>query len=155
MTHVNYMERSRNYYAAQGYEVPYQWANFNSTPFAPLRKPLSESTVTLMTTAMPDHSFTRQTRSLQICDMNKPPESLYTGELFWDADATHTNDLGSYFPIHLLAEIVKEQRLGKLARHYFCVANNYSQRRTREEDAPAIVKQCVLDEVDVAILVPL
>jgi D-proline reductase (dithiol) PrdB len=134
MNQVDYMQRSRDYYEAQGYTRPYQWASFESVPFTPLRRPLSESTVTLITTAMPDESFTRITRRLQVCDMEKPPESLYTAELFWDKEATHTRDLGSYFPIRMLAEMASERRLGRLAKHYFCVPTNYSQRATLEQD---------------------
>jgi hypothetical protein len=48
---VSYMDRSREYYAAQGYTRPYGWAHFDDVPFAPLKKPLSECRVGLVTTA--------------------------------------------------------------------------------------------------------
>ena len=51
MTHVRYMDRIRDYYIAQGYEKPYRWAHFEDVPFTPLKKPLSESKVTLFSTS--------------------------------------------------------------------------------------------------------
>ncbi len=50
-TFVSYIDRSREYYAAQGYTQPYTWAHYHEVPFAPLRKPLSECRVGLVTTA--------------------------------------------------------------------------------------------------------
>ena len=50
MTHVRYIDRIRDYYLAQGYEKPYDWAHYDEIPFTPLRKPLAESTVTLFST---------------------------------------------------------------------------------------------------------
>ncbi len=152
---VRYMERSRLYYQAQGYETPYQWAHFDEVPFAALKKPLSECKATIVTTGMPDDSFTSVTRSLQIGDMHQIPEGLYTAELAWDKDATHTDDLDSYFPVRHLTEKVKAGRLGRLADCYFCVPTSYSQRQTIEQDAPEIVRSCLSEGVDVAFLVPL
>ena len=155
MTHVRYIDRSRDYYAAQGYDEPYCWAKFDAVPFAPLRWPLGESTLAIVTTAMPDAGHTRKTRRLAICETAKAPAALYTQEVFWDKEATHTEDLGSYFPLAALEAMVREGRVGRIAPHYFCVPTTYSQRRTIEEDAPPITAQCLRDEVDVALLVPL
>ena len=152
---VRYMERSRLYYQAQGYEKAYVWAHHDKVPFSPLEKPLQECTATLITTAMPDESFTRELRSLQIGEMKQVPTSLYTDELAWDKDATHTDDLDSYFPVRRLMELVQEGRLGQLAEHYYCVPTSYSQRQTIELDAPGIVRSCIEEHVDIALLVGL
>ena len=50
---VAYMQRTRAYYAALGYPTPYRWAAFSDVPFAPLRKPLAQSRLALITTAAP------------------------------------------------------------------------------------------------------
>lgn len=152
---VRYMDRSRDYYAAQGYAKPYRWARYDTVPFAPLKKPLAEATLAIVTTAMPDSSYTRKTRRLVVQETASAPQSLYTREVFWDKDATHTDDLGSYFPLETLGEAVRAGRLGRIAPHYYCLPTTYSQRSTIERDAPPIVAQCVRDEVDVAMLVPL
>jgi len=152
---VRYMERSRKYYEAYGYEKPYQWAHFDSVPFSRLTKPLEECTVTIVTTAMPDASFSGNADTLHIGDMNHPPESFYTDERFWDKEATHTNDVSTFFPIGQLSRLMGEGKIGKLSAHYYCVPTEYSQRRTIEHDAPVIQKSCLDDGVDVALLVPL
>ncbi|MDK1024768.1 MAG: hypothetical protein QGD92_11120 [Gammaproteobacteria bacterium] len=152
---VEYMQRSRLYYKAQGYARSYRWAHHKEVPFSPLEKPLQECVATIITTAMPNDSFTRELRSLQMGEMKQIPNSLYTDELAWDMDATHTDDLDSYFPIRRLTEKVKDGQLGQLAEHYYCVPTSYSQRQTREFDAPEILKSCIEEDVDVALLVGL
>lgn len=152
---VGYMERSRLYYEAQGYEKSYSWAHHNEVPFSPLKKPLPECTATIITTAMPNDSFTRELRSLQLGEMQQVPTGLYTDELAWDRDATHTDDLDSYFPIRRLKELVMERQLGQLSEHYYCVPTSYSQRQTTELDAPDILKSCIEKQVDIALLVGL
>ena len=48
---VSYIDKSREYYAAQGYRIPYGWAHYQNTPFSPLKRPISESKVGIVTTA--------------------------------------------------------------------------------------------------------
>src|ERR1700740_3802913 len=50
---VPYMQRTRDYYTAIGYTTPYRWAHYVEAPFQKLRKPLSQSRVTIVTTAAP------------------------------------------------------------------------------------------------------
>lgn len=152
---VAYIERTKRYYLANGYPEPYQWAHHDSIPFQPLVKPLSEARVTLVTTTMPDRSFTKEHRRLHRGDMRIIPGQMYTGELAWDKEATHTDDLGSFFPLVQLNRAVQEGRIGSLAEHYYCVPTEYSQRRTNENDAPQILDYCRQDNTDIALLVPL
>ena len=49
---IDYIQRSAAYYQAQGYR-PYQWAYSAEVPFAALARPLSQSTLVLITTAAP------------------------------------------------------------------------------------------------------
>src|SRR5690349_15388358 len=50
---IPYMARTREYYQAIPYATPYRWAQYLHAPFQPLRKPLGESPVTIVTTAAP------------------------------------------------------------------------------------------------------
>ena len=50
---IPYMARTREYYAAIGYTTPYRWAHYVEAPFQPLRKPLAQSRITIITTAAP------------------------------------------------------------------------------------------------------
>ena len=51
MSHVRYIDKTREYYLAEGYESPYRWAHFDEVPFTPLARPLAECTVGLITTS--------------------------------------------------------------------------------------------------------
>ena len=50
---IPYMQRTRAYYLALGYDNPYRWAHHRDVPFMPLAKSLGDSTVALVTTAAP------------------------------------------------------------------------------------------------------
>ena len=38
---IRYMQRTRDWYLALGYDNPYRWAHFAEVPFQPLAKPLA------------------------------------------------------------------------------------------------------------------
>ncbi len=50
---IPYLPRIREYYSALGYGAPYEWAHYAEAPFQPLRKPLAQSRIALITTAAP------------------------------------------------------------------------------------------------------
>ena len=152
---VPYMERTRLYYEAQGYSEPYAWAHFANTPFSALQKPLSESTVSLITTAMPDTEQGRSERKLYSSLTTPVPETMYTLGLSWHDTVTHTQDIGSFLPIEPLLVIQDEGGIGSLAPRFHSVHTAYSQRQTLEEDAPELLERLREDQTDVALLVPL
>ena len=160
-TFVSYIDRTREFYMAQGYAKPYQWAYFDDVPFRRLPGALSESRLTLITTASPfREEDTPETGLLMSKEVwagpaEAPPAGLFTGDLAWDKETTHTDDLDSFFPIHHLQELVEAGRIGRLAARFHGVPTEYSQRRTIEQDAPEILRRCREDEVDAALLVPL
>ena len=158
---VRYVERTREFYAAQGYEKPYRWARFDEVPFARLTRPLSASRATLVTTAAPwrDESprdgVLRGDREVWSGETARPPERLATEHLAWDKRATHTRDVESFLPIRSLAAWASAGRIRDLAPRFHGVPTDYSQRNTLEKDAPEILRRCREDAVDVALLVPL
>jgi hypothetical protein len=160
-TFISYIDRTRELYLAQGYGNPYQWAYFDEVPFAPLPKPLSECRLTLITTASPVREDSTSQAGLPMAKevssgaTASPPERLYTADLAWDKENTHTDDLDSFFPIHRLQELAEAGRIGGLAARYHGAPTEYSQRRTLERDAPEILRRCREDGVEAALLVPL
>jgi D-proline reductase (dithiol) PrdB len=42
---IPYMQHTREYYRAIGYDTPYRWAHNTSAPFQPLKKPLAKARV--------------------------------------------------------------------------------------------------------------
>lgn len=159
---VSYIDKSREYYAAHGYTQPYQWPYHQKVPFVPLAKPLADCTVGVVTTAtLPVHwkNLQEGQSRLQKRPYAEPadpmPDALYTKDMEWDKDATHTEDLDTYLPLNRLQELRQSGRIGKVAHRFYGAPTTYSQRQTRETDAPAILSWCQEDGVDFVLLVPL
>ena len=152
---VPYMERTRDYYRAQGYTTDYQWAHFEDTPFQPLLKSVAESRLAVITTAMPDTEEGRRNRQVYATPVTPVPESMYTDELSWDKATTHTRDVNSFLPLRQLEKLVAEGVLGNIASHFYSAPTEYSKRATTEQDAPEILRLCREDRADIALLVPL
>src|ERR1700730_6885632 len=162
---IPYMARTREYYQAIGYTIPYRWAHFIDAPFQPLRKPLSRSRVTIVTTAAP----------FDPAKGDQGPGAKYNGGAkfysVYDGDACKTHDLrishiaydrvhssaddsGTWFPLPQLRQLPNERRIGENAPPYFGVPTKPVHRLTIETDAPDILARCQADHVDAAVLVP-
>lgn len=154
---ISYMERTRLYYEAQGFEHAYQWAHYDDIPFTLPGIPLNKSRVAILTTAISNEDVETPMvgRTAHSYPISRVPENFFTDDLSWDKVTTHTDDRGSYFPLEPLERMVEEGRIGTLAPRYHFVPTEYSKRHTLEHDAPQIRDACLEDEVDVAILVPL
>ena len=152
---VAYMARTRRYYEAQGFERPYRWARHETTPFAPLPKPLAECVLAVVTTAALYDREEADPRYVASASVAEPPARLFAGDLAWDKQATHLEDRASYLPLEALGELVAAGRLGALAPRFHCAPTEYSTRRTREADAPELARRCREDGADIVLLVPL
>ncbi len=155
MNSINYMQRTRDLYRAQGFKKDYVWAHFTDTPFIQIKKPLAECKVAVVTTAVVDPAVPKPVRkaaSYLYCDL---PDQLDTNDLAWDKVTTHTNDRQSYFPFEVLNKLVREGKIKSLAPRFHFVPTEYSQRNTLTSDAPTILSACQEDGVDIALLVPL
>ena len=151
---LKYMEKSRLYYEAQGFEKAYVWAHHEDVPFTALRKPLAQSRLALITTASLHERAPLESRSVASGRTDQPVQ-LFANDLSWHKKATHLDDLNSFFPIDHVQALVDHGQLGALAPHFHCTPTEYSQRKTKSKDAPEILARCQADEVDVALLIPL
>ena len=151
---VSYIDKSREYYLARGHANPYRWAHHESAPLTPLTKPLNHSRVALVTTA----ALNRENSCLMEAyssPTEPPPVSMYTDHRSWDKKATHTRDVESFLPIRRVAGFAAIGRIGSPSPRFYGVPTDFSQRRTVDQYAPAILDFCRADAVDVVILVPL
>lgn len=162
-SYVRYIDKTRDYYRSQGYDKPYQWAQFDEVPFTPLRKPLSECRVTLVSTSEISirgvEESEDETRMGIVGGTYTVPSDLGTDQLYspsnsFDRAATTLEDVDAFFPTTRLHEAVAAGRIGGLTKRFHGVYNAYSQRRTRERDAEEVLARCREDGADVAILVP-
>jgi len=162
---IPYMARTRDYYLAIGYDTPYRWAHYTGAAFQPLRKPLRESRVTIITTAAP----------FDPAKGDQGPGAAYNGGAkfyaVYDGDTSATHDLrishiaydrahstaadsGTWFPLPELIASAREGRIGEVAPRFLGAPTNRSHRVTIETDAPEILARCRTDAVDAAVLVP-
>jgi hypothetical protein len=163
MTYVRYIDKTRDYYLREGYDKPYRWAHFEDAPFTALKKPLADSRLALISTSeIARRSDADQRTPLEKGELGNvyalPSDTsladLYSHSLSFDKHATSLDDVNAFFPITPLQEKVAEGRIGSLAPNAIALFNAYSQRRTREVDAPEVLALCRADAVDVALLVP-
>jgi D-proline reductase (dithiol) PrdB len=80
---------------------------------------------------------------------------LFTDNVAWNKESTHTNDRASFLPIETAAELASEGLFGGLAARFHGVPTEYSQRKTLTEDAPEILSRVREDRADAAVLCPL
>jgi len=150
-THLSYIDKSRDYYEAHGYEQPYKWAHFSDVPLTPLPKPLSECRVGLVTTAAIDPS---DLLSPFAAPAAPAPTDLATKHLHWHQAVTNTDDLGSFLPIDHLNEHAANGRIGSTSDRFYGTPTLYSQRRTMK-NAALVEQWCREDDVDLAVITPL
>jgi hypothetical protein len=163
-THLSYIERTRAYYLATGYENPYQWAHFQHVPFTPLRRPLADSRIGLVTTAAefdpekgdqgPDAAYNMGAKFHAV--FSRPTDTtpdLRISHIGYDRKNARVEDLNAYFPLQRLHEAVSAGRIGELSTNFHAVPTLRSQRRTIERDAPGILERLRAEEVDAALLV--
>ncbi len=152
-SYVSYIDKSREYYGASGYERPYRWAHYEDVPFSRPSKTLAQSRIGVVTTA--DQAPRGAPRATMLfAAPNSESGRLFT-EKSWDHEATHTNDPETYLPLARLAEHVDAGHVASQSPRFYGVPTDYSQRLTLEQDAPQIEAWMRKDGVDIALLVPL
>lgn len=103
---IGYMERTRHYYRALGYTRDYVWATFDEVPFVRPSKPLSQLRVALITTASPPLS--NGSKQVWSGATSPPPTTLFTANVAWDKESTHTEDRESFLPIAAASALAAE-----------------------------------------------
>lgn len=156
---VSYIDKSREYYQAQGFEHPYRWAAFDDVAFSPLDVPLAESRVAVVTTSFLHHHESAwgapaTDKEVYHHRVDTAPERMFTDDLSWDKQETHTDDTESFLPLGALHSLADGGVIGSLNDRFFGVPTEYSQRKTGL-DADQIAAWCAEDGVDIALLVPL
>ena len=142
----------------------YRWRRNDPVPWAPLRKPLKESRLALVSSA----GFVQP-------DQKPFDESIRGGdysfrEISSDVDVatlidTHRSSLFEHsglrqdpnlaFPLDRLRELVKSGRIGSLnQRHLSFMGSITAPGRLMKKTAPPAVRKLVTDGVDIALLVP-
>ena len=162
---IQYMARTRAYYQAIGYDTPYRWAHYTDVPFHPLTKPLSESRVTLVTTAArfdptkgeqgPGAAYNGAAKFFDVFDGDtSTTPDLRISHIAYDRIHTSADDIGTFFPLDQLKLLKATGRIGEIGPRFFGAPTNRSHRVTVETDAPNILACCRADAIDAVVLVP-
>jgi D-proline reductase (dithiol) PrdB len=162
---IPYIQRIRDYYVALGYGAPYEWAHYAHVPFQPLKKPLADSSVTLITTAAPyqpgkgdqgpgaPYNSAAKFYQVYSAPTGTDPD-LRISHVGIDRKHTTAEDMRSYFPLAELRVAAKAGRIGSVAPRFHGLPTNRSHRVTLENDCPDLVARCKADRVDAALLLP-
>jgi D-proline reductase (dithiol) PrdB len=156
---VRYIDRTKAQYDALGYGS-YKWATIaEPPPMAQLPGPISELRLGVIASggiyAEGQAAFTyKDDVTYRAIPADIDSTKLRATHFAYDlTDARR--DINVVFPIDTLRALVDDGLVGELAPHLFtCMGGIYSQRRVRDELAPALVKRCCTDEIDVVLLVP-
>jgi D-proline reductase (dithiol) PrdB len=162
---IPYLRRIRTYYSALGYGAPYAWAHYDSVPFQPLRKPLTECRVALITTAAPYQPdkgdqdpgapYNSAAKFYKVYSLDAAKDhDLRISHVAIDRAHTTGEDPGSYFPLPALRDAAARGRIGSVAPRVHGLPTNRSQRVTIDTDCVELVARCKADGADAAILVP-
>jgi hypothetical protein len=162
---IRYIDRSRNYYLALGYDNPYRWAHNRDVPFTPLRKPLAECHVAILTTGAlydpaagdqgpwaPYNAGAKFTR-VYSAPVDPSPD-VRISHVGYDRKHTSAEDVNTYLPLARLQAAASRGRVGELNSRLFGVPTLRSQRLTTERDAPDVLEFLRADAVDAAVIVP-
>ena len=153
---LSYIDKSREFYAAQGFDRPYQWPRPPEPPaLQRLAGPLSEARLGLITSAFPLVESGPQPVEVPYAHPVDPlPTGRFSAHENRDTVAAPDNERESFLPLQRMQELVAAGRIGSLSPRFYGVPFDYSQRRTTEQDAPAALEMLRADAVDVALLVP-
>jgi hypothetical protein len=162
---IRYIERTRAWYAALGFDKPYEWAKNFQVPFTPLGKPLADSRVALITTAAlydptkgeqgPGAAYNGAAKFFTpYAESINEHTDTRISHIAYDRDHTSAEDQRAWFPLGALKSAAASGRIGSLAPRFHGAPTNRSQRATLENDAPAILAALREDRADAAILVP-
>ncbi len=162
---VRYIERTRSYYLGLGYDNPYVWAHYTDVPFTPLKRPLSQLVLGLITTAVPydadkgnqgpGASYNAAAKFYQPYRMSIDGElDLRIAHVGIDRKNANMEDSNCWFPLAAARQAPKVGRIQALSPNFYGLPTNRSQRHTLEIDAPLILEMLRADQVDVAVLIP-
>lgn len=162
---IPYMQRTRDYYLALGFDNPYRWAHHDDVPFTPLTIPLEQARLALITTAAPylpdagdqgpgaKHNAAGKFHAVYSAPTDSVPD-LRIAHIAYDRVHTSAADPNTWFPLAALHGAVTSGRIGALTEHFHGAPTNRSQRMNRDTDAPELLRRCQADGADVALLVP-
>ena len=156
---VAYMQAITERYKALGY-TPYRWFQADDAPpWTPLGKPLADARIGVVSTSgayalgqMAYHY--KDDTSIRRIASATPAADLRFSHITENYLVDARRDPDCLVPLTALRALAAEGFIGGLAGEVFsCMGGVYSQRRVREEIAPALLAALREQQVDAALLV--
>ena len=151
-------------FAIRAFLVAYRWRRIDPVPWSPLRKPLAEASVALVTTAglvMPgqapfDNDVKGGDSTFRVIPGDAGVASLIDTHRSKTFDHSGLqSDPNLAFPLDRIGELVRDGRIGRVSeRHLSFMGSITATGRLVRDSAPAAAQLLVYDGVDVALLVP-
>jgi hypothetical protein len=158
---VRYIDAITQRYASLGY-APYRWYVADSSPpFAPLKKPLSQSRLGVLTTsgcyvAGQVAFHYKDDASIRRIPIDTPADRLRFSHITENYLVNARRDPECLVPFTALRRLRDDGAVGSLADDAIsCMGGVYSQRKVRAELIPQIEGAFKQQAVDVALLVPM
>ncbi|MBS0337364.1 MAG: hypothetical protein JSS40_11230 [Proteobacteria bacterium] len=156
---VAYMQSIAERYQRLGY-APYRWFKAEEPPaWQPLAKPLAAARIGMLSTsgayALGQVAYHyKDDASFRPIPAGTADRDLRFSHLTENYLVDARRDPGCIFPLRALRALAAEGAIGQLADQVFsCMGAIYSQRRAREELAPALLAAFRAQQVDAALLV--
>ncbi|MDI6879823.1 MAG: glycine/sarcosine/betaine reductase selenoprotein B family protein [Desulfitobacteriaceae bacterium] len=161
MNPLNYISNLDAKYQAKGFP-PYKWLKFSASPFTPLRKPLSQSRLALISSAgifredqEPFDPWAINDLSFRLIPVETAYKKLRLAHNYFD----HRNalkDLNCVFPVERLKELADQGLIEDLTPHAITLGMGRLFKRTalQTETVPKIINVLQEQKADIVLLVP-
>lgn len=162
---IEYMERTRAYYAALRFGEPYLWARHDDIPFTRFDKPLKQAQIGLVTTAAPfrpEHGdqgpgakYNGAAKFFEVYTISTESEpDLRISHIAIDRNHTTAEDKNSYFPLDAMRRVIGRNTIRGLGPRFFGLPTDRDQECTIEIYGNDILKYCREDAIDAVLLFP-
>ena len=158
---VRYIRAVTERYKSLGYP-PYRWFRAEDPPpWQRLAKPLAAARIGMLSTSgayalgqMAYHY--RDDTSIRAIPSSTPDAALRFSHVTENFLLDARRDPGCLFPLRTLRVLSEERVIGEIPDAVLsCMGGIYSQRRVRDELAPALLQQFRVQQVDAVLLVPM
>ncbi len=156
---IDYMRAINERYLRLGY-TPYRWYHAETPPpWQALAKPIAASRLGLLSTS---GAYTvgqlayhyKDDTSIRAISSKTAATDLRFSHITENYLVDAKKDPDCILPLRALRSLHKEGVIGSLANKFFsCMGGVYSQRRVREETAPALLEAFRAQQIDAALLV--
>ena len=158
---VEYMKAIAERYGKLGYP-PYQWYHAEEAPpFTPLKNPLNECRIGVLTTAGAyvvgqKAYYYKDDASTRAIPKDTPKDKIHFSHITENYLEGPRRDPACMVPLEALRRLEDEGAIGEVANEIFsCMGGIYSQRRVREELTPELHDAYKAQNVDAVFLIPM